>query len=94
MKEQALLIRMDITEKDGWFVATSKDLDGFVLAHPSEEMLLDDLPSAIKMLIDARYDVNCKVVPSQFGKPKSKAKPPWLVIPAEVESIAIPAIAA
>lgn len=93
-KELALLIRMDIEEQDGFFVATSKDLDGFVLAHPSKDLLLDDLPSAIKLLIDVRYNVNCKVVPSQFGKPKSKAKPPWLVIPAEVESVAIPAIAA
>ena len=93
--ENALLIRIDVKEKDGWFVATSKDLAGFVLAHPDESELLEDLPRAVKLLIDLRFDVDCKVVPSKFGKPKSKAKPPWLVMPACIEqSISMPAVAA
>ncbi len=93
MNESALLIRIDIEMKDKWHIATSKDLDGFVLAHPDEDEILDDLPSAIKLLIDMRYDVNCKVVPSKFGKSKSTAKRPWLVMPANVENMAMPAFA-
>lgn len=91
--ERALLIRINIENQDGWFVATSKDLNGFVLAHPKESELLRDLPNAIKLLIDVRYGIECKVVPSEYGKRASRAKTPWLVVPASVENISLPVAA-
>lgn len=89
-EENALLIRVDIKQKEDWYFATSKDLPGFLLVDQDKNELIDDLPEAIRILVNARYDVNCKVVPSQFGQSKSKAKRPWLVVPAEIENVALP----
>ena len=90
MEENALLIRVDIEQEEDWYIATSKDLPGIVLVDQDEAELLEDLPRAIELLIDVRYDVDCRVLPTKFGKEKSKASRPWFVAPVGIGSISIP----
>ena len=90
MEENALLIRVDIELEEDWDFATSKDLPGLVLVDQDESELMEDLPRAIKLLIDVRHDVDCRVLPTKFGKENSKANRPWFVAPAGIGSISIP----
>ena len=90
MEENALLIRVDIELEEDWYFAKSKDLPGLVLVDQDESELMEDLPRAIKLLIDVRYGVDCRVLPTKFGMEKSKANRPWLVAPAGIGSISKP----
>ena len=90
MEESALLIRVDIEQEEDWYFATSKDLPGLVLVDQDESELMEDLPRAIKLLIGVRYDVDCRVLPTKFGKEKSKADRAWFVAPAGIGNISIP----
>ena len=75
-----LLIRVDITEQNGWHIAKSKDLPGFILADKSVANIVDDLPEAIELLISERHGIDCKVVRGKYGSTTSKAKTPWVVM--------------
>lgn len=78
--EHAISIRVKIDKLDGWYIATSKDLPGFILADPDREAIIDDLPESIQILYSERHGVECRVVPSEYGNPSSEGKAPWLVM--------------
>lgn len=85
MEPSAISIRVNFEEVDGWYIATSPDLPGFILADPNRQEIIDDLPLAIKTLYDARYNTNCTVIPSKYGNPKTRAKTaPWFIMPENI----------
>lgn len=68
-KYQAILIRVLIEEVDeGWYIATSPDLLGLVLADKDRNAIVDDLPAAIELLYSERYNCKCKVVQASYGE--------------------------
>ena len=82
MTTEAISIRIKFEELDGWHIATSPDLPGFILADPNKQEIIDDLPLAIKTLYDARYNADCIVISSKYGNPKTRTKAaPWFIVP-------------
>ena len=79
-----LSIRISIEERDGWYVATSQDLPGLVLAHPDRDVIERDLPGAIELLYATRFNCKCKAVPIEFAGQPETDRVPWLLVPPEV----------
>ena len=61
--EGAILITVNFEERDGWHIATSPELPGFILADQNKDEIIDDLPEAICVLYSARHNVECRLVP-------------------------------
>ena len=82
MSKKPLVIRIDLQKQDGWHVATSKDLPGFVLAHQDRDKLIEDVPDAVRLLYSKRHNVDCQVVESEYGDPsRARTRPPCLLFP-------------
>ena len=80
--EGAILIRIRFQEKDGWWNATSPDLEGFYVAHQDPEYILQHIPEAIETLYSMRNNVDCKVVHAETIKPeRSQESQPWVILP-------------
>lgn len=43
-------ITLDISVNNGWYIATSKDLKGFFVAHEDFEVFLKEIPEVIKLI--------------------------------------------
>jgi hypothetical protein len=67
-------IRVDYTQQQDWFVATSADLRGLFVAAKSLSDVYDDMKDAIKLLYKSRFgsDVQVTRVPSPQNKPASE----------------------
>ena len=48
-------IRVVIDTLDGWHIATSNDLPGFILATENRELLLSGIRESVEMLYAARH---------------------------------------
>lgn len=58
------LVRTEINFADSLWTLTSCDLPGLLLAHEDINTLLDDVPDAIKLLVELNYGVKLdRVVP-------------------------------
>ncbi len=83
---KAIVIRIDLQKLDGWHVATSKDLPGFVLADPDRDKVIDDMPQAIGLLYSERHGVECRVVESEYGNPsRARTRPHCLLFPSSFD---------
>lgn len=88
-REKCMLVRIKIENIDGWYIATSPDLPGFTIAHQDRSIIENDVPDAIQLLLTERHGLECSVVKSEYGNPRTRAKnPPWLVIPPALVSSA------
>jgi len=67
-------------ELDGYFVATSVELPGLVLASTDARAVMDDIPVAIVALYKANFDVDVEVVEA-FPASADEVKIPaaWMV---------------
>ena len=89
-KTSGVLITINFEEKDGWHIATSPDLPGFILADPKFDEIIDDLPEAIRILYSSRHKVDCKVVSLKKDKDPN---PWWALLPLSVIDSLVPAAA-
>jgi len=79
-----IVIRIDFEFVDDWWVVTSKDLPGFILADPDKEKLKQGLPETIEMLYSERHGKPCQVSESEYGDARSGDAgnpPPCLLFP-------------
>ncbi|MCY4243537.1 MAG: hypothetical protein OXD36_17585 [Rhodobacter sp.] len=70
--------RVDITKKEGWFVATSEEIQDFYLAHYDRKWLFDHVPLAIKELILEYSGADVQIV--RLGK----------VLPGSLKTASVP----
>ncbi len=90
-------VNVKITERDGWFVAICKELPGFYLVHQDREAILEDVPEAIRVLVKAQHDLDCRVLPMKKSfdltqerqRPARKSLFPWAAV--LDNSLAVPA---
>ena len=82
MPERAEIVNVKIRrELDGYFVVTSNELPGLVLAHMDIRELLADVPAAIMALYMANLGISVRVIeafPASSGK--IELPPAWMVM--------------
>jgi hypothetical protein len=81
MREYAEIVNIKIRkEPDGFFVATSVELPGLVLAHKDIRMVLQDVPTAIVALYKANFDIDAEVIEAFPASSDDVTLPPtWMV---------------
>ena len=66
---------------DGFFVATSKEMPGLVLAHKDIQFVLQDIPLAIIALYKANYGIDAEVIQAFPASSAEVTLPPtWMVM--------------
>ena len=85
--ETGILINVNFEKKDGWHIATSPELPGFILADLDIDEIIDDLPEAIRVLYSHRHNIECGVVylkRADHVAEKDEGPSPWALIPMPV----------
>lgn len=62
-------VSVTIDKKDGWWHATSEDLKGLLVAHPTLTVFSKELPEVIGLLLKAKYGVEVDV--TEMSSPDS-----------------------
>jgi len=73
-----ITVRID-KESSGLFVATSKDMPGLLVAHPDREIVEQDIPNVIRVLIKRRR--NQDVLVAKVSPDESQIDR-WVFVPA------------
>lgn len=57
---QSIVVNID--KRSGWWYATSEDLKGLLVAHPTFTAFSKELPEVIKSLLKAKYGFEVSVI--------------------------------
>lgn len=63
------VILVDVEQLRDWYVATSCDMPGLLVAHHDLAILIKEIPETIRVLYKAKHGVNVKV---REGSPPEK----------------------
>jgi hypothetical protein len=55
------VVNVNIRRQDGWYVATSNDLKGFIVCHQSMAKLTQSMPECIEALFKANHGIDVQV---------------------------------
>lgn len=55
------VVTVKIKRQEGWYIATSQDLDGFIVCHKSWTKLAQEVPLCIQALYQANHGVEVDV---------------------------------
>ncbi len=55
------VVNVKMCRQDGWYVATSQDLDGLIVCHQSLLKLTQEIPACIKALFKANHGMDVDV---------------------------------
>jgi divalent metal cation (Fe/Co/Zn/Cd) transporter len=82
MLEHPEIVNINIRkEMDGYFVATSAELPGLVLASADVHAIAEDIPKAIKALYKANFDIDVEVMEAFPASAREVKLPPaWMVV--------------
>ena len=61
MSGKLVTIIADINQRDGWWYATSQQLDGLLIAHKSLTAVKAEIPLVIKALYEAQYNIKVEI---------------------------------
>ena len=64
-KMEPIIVTVDYTEREGWHVFTSEDMQGLYVATNDLKSAFVEVPAAIKVLMQLNYDLDCEVRPAK-----------------------------
>ncbi len=90
MSDLVGVVTVNVREKNGFYVASSKELLGLYIADTDKERVLADVPNVIRALLKEERGLDVQVVPGTFTPSEIQAGDdlsntssprPWVAIP-------------
>lgn len=75
MTHKPVIICVEVHPRQEWFIATSSNLENFILTYPDLPKLLADIPEALKVFYKHQFQMDVNVTPAAYAPGETALMP-------------------